>query len=140
MERPLVNFFEDLTDDRRNRILNLVESLPEDVQSVIFPKTTYMTVSDPIGTPLATYWVDMDAVNVLQNLHNLRIDISPYFSYYSLPEILTLLKGHSPEEYLEILTPTSKKGFKAVKTAIETYELFHTLTNLLDELKDCLPN
>ena len=118
MERPLVNFFEDLTDDRRNRILNLVESLPEDVQSVIFPKTTYLTVSDPIGTPLATYWVDMDAVNVLQNLHNLHIDIKPYFSYLKLADIVTLLKGHSPDEYISLLQK-QKPFYLSAKEAIQ---------------------
>lgn len=73
MQKPLADFFEDLTPDQRRRVLELVESLPEDVKSVVFPKTSLVSVSDSVGTPLATYQVDIEAFNVLKNVSNLHL-------------------------------------------------------------------
>ncbi len=104
MPKPLADFFKDLSERQQAEVLNIIESLPDDVQSVIFPRVDRFNVMSTVATPLSTYWVDMDAFDVLRNIKTLHIDISRFFSYYSLPEIINLLKGRRPEEYLVLLT------------------------------------
>ena len=103
MPKPLADFFKDLSERQQAEVLNIIESLPDDVQAVIFPRVDRFNVMSTEATPLSTYWVDMDAFDVLRNIKTLNIDISRFFSYYSLPEIIVLLKGHRPEEYLGLL-------------------------------------
>lgn len=103
MPKPLADFFKDLSERQQAEVLNIIESLPDDVQAVIFPRVDRFNVMSTVATPLSTYWVDMDAFDVLRNIKTLNIDISRFFSYYSLPEIIVLLKGHRPEEYLGLL-------------------------------------
>lgn len=103
MPKPLADFFKDLSERQQAEVLNIIESLPDDVQAVIFPRVDRFNVMSTVATPLSTYWVDMDAFDVLRNIKTLNIDINRFFSYYSLPEIIVLLKGHRPEEYLGLL-------------------------------------
>lgn len=103
MPKPLADFFKDLSERQQAEVLNIIESLPDDVQAVIFPRVDRFNVMSTVATPLSTYWVDMDAFDVLRNIKTLNIDINRFFSYYSLPEIIVLLKGHRREEYLGLL-------------------------------------
>lgn len=140
MPKPLADFFKDLSERQQAEVLNIIESLPDDVQSVIFPRVDRFNVMSTVATPLSTYWVDMDAFDVLRNIKTLNIDISQFFPYYSLPEIIVLLKGHRPEEYLDLLTPVAVHGVKAVKKVAETYALLQNLMKLYDTVKEYLPN
>lgn len=127
MQKPLSDFFQDIPERQQNEILNHVESLPEDVQSILFPKVGNFNVGSTVATPLTTYWVDTDAFDVLRNINQLNISISRYFSYYTLPEILTLLKGKRPEEYLLVLSSNQKLSDKLK----DKFQEQLTLKNLL---------
>lgn len=140
MQKPLFDFFKDLPERQRNEILRYVESLPADVQSIVFPKVESFNVGSTVDTPLATYWVDLDAFDVLRNINQLNIDISKYFSYYTLPEILNLLKGQRPEDYQSILTPLAVKGVQTVKKTLEAYSLLQQLNELCETVKQYLPD
>jgi len=130
MQKPLSDFFKDLPERKRNEILNYVESLPADVQSIVFPKVESFNVGSTVDTPLATYWVDLDAFDVLRNINQLNIEISRYFSYFTIPEILTLLKGKRPEEYLAILTSNKSLPDK-IKDKIREQLTWENLLKLL---------
>lgn len=93
MPKPLADFFKDLSERQQAEVLNIIESLPDDVQSVVFPRVDRFNVMSTVTTPLSTHWVDMDAFDVLRNIETLNIDISQFFSYYTIPEIIVLLKG-----------------------------------------------
>lgn len=140
MPKPLADFFKDLSERQQAEVLNIIESLPDDVQSAVFPRVDRFNVMSTVTTPLSTHWVDMDAFDVLRNIETLNIDISQFFSYYTIPEIIVLLKGHRPEEYLNLLTPAAVYGVKTVKKAAETYSLFQNLIKLYDTVKEYLPD
>lgn len=117
MQKPLTDSFQDLTEEQRSRVLDLIDTLSEDVQSVVFPPVTYMSVMSPVNSPVATHWVDMEAFKVIKNAHILNIQFQNYYEFFALHEIILLLKGKKPKEYIATLNKNLPLSQKAKNTA-----------------------